>query len=460
MSRLFNTQRYDKSLFLIIIGIVGVIIQVMDRSFGNTYIIPQYEMLFFSMMILISLAIQYLLIKRIRDAVKIERSKSRVGRAVLIASTILQFSSSGALVVILFQALFTLKYSIVLPEIVVGVNLITSSGVLAILSSRFVRSYKYSPSKLVLAYTIAIAALSLSGIITFAYIDNFLRIAPPGEYITSEFNQWSSYSPRVPAYLTTSYQIIGIISFVTLWIATVFMTRHYASNSKKIKYWIIASAPLVYFLGQFLVSLLENLDWPNWLGVADTPMYIYLYNFLINTARTGGGLMFGFAFFIISKTITHIQLKNSIVMAGVGLILLFGANATSLLIMTPYPPWGVLSASFLIVGSYSLIIGLDSAGLYLATDSSLRRIIQKSPQINYDILKSLGHTRVQEIVAEKIQNISKQVYNEIEFDNLFSTSFEPANVREYIDEVLRETSKRDTGLVQKSKGRAAGEDLK
>jgi hypothetical protein len=452
-------QGLDKSLFIIIIGIIGVILQVMDRSFGNTYIIPQHEMLFFSLMILISFAIQYLLIKKIRDALKIEKSRSRVGQAVLIAATIVQFCSSGMLIIILFQALFTLKYSIMLLEIIVGVNLITSSGILAILSSRFLRSYRYSPSKLVLAYTIAIASLSLSGIITFAYIDNFLRVAPPGDYITSEFNQWSSYSPRVPADLAASYQLIGIISFITLWIATVFMTRHYASNSKKIKYWIISSAPLLYFLGQFLVSLLENLDMTSWLGVADNPMYIYLHNFLLNTARTAGGLMFGFAFFIISRTITHIQLKNSIIMAGTGLILLFGANATSLLIMTPYPPWGVLSSTFLIVGSYSLIVGLDSAGLYLATDSSLRRIIQKSPQINYDILKSLGHTKVQEIVAEKIQNISKQVYNEIESDNLF-TSFEPANVREYIDQVLRETSKSRSALLQKTESKAANEDRK
>ena len=84
-----------------------------------------------------------------------------------------------------------------------------------------------------------------------------------------------------------------------------------------------------------------------------------------------------------------IQLKKSIVMIGIGLVLLFGANASSLIIMTPYPPWGVLSMTFLIIGSYSLIFGLDSAGFYIATDSSLRRIIAKSPQKEYDILKSL-----------------------------------------------------------------------
>ena len=76
-------------------------------------------------------------------------------------------------------------------------------------------------------------------------------------------------------------------------------------------------------------------------------------------------------------------------MTGIGLIILFGANASSLIIMTPYPPWGIISTTFLITGSYSLIVGLDSRAFYIATDSSLRRIIAKSPQKEYDFLKSL-----------------------------------------------------------------------
>ena len=62
--------------------------------------------------------------------------------------------------------------------------------------------------------------------------------------------------------------------------------------------------------------------------------------------------MFGVAFFILSKTILHTQLKKSIIMTGIGFILLLGANASSLIIMTPYPPWGVISITFLIIGSY------------------------------------------------------------------------------------------------------------
>ena len=267
---------------------------------------------------------------------------------------------------------------------------------MAILSSRFVRTYRTSPSKVVLAYTVAVAMLSLSGIITFIYVDNFLQGKP--DYITSDFNPFSSYSPTASPDLVFAYQSIGITSFVSLWIATIFLTYHYASKSRRIKYWTIVSIPLVYFASLYIIPYLQNLDLLGMFGVGDNPIYAYTYNFFLNTVRTAGGIMFGVAFFVLSRTILHTQLKRSIIMTGIGFILLLGANASSLIIMTPYPPWGVISITFMIIGSYLIIVGLDSAAFYLATDSSLRRIIARSPRNEYDFLKSLGRTEAEHIV--------------------------------------------------------------
>ena len=191
------------------------------------------------------------------------------------------------------------------------------------------------------------------------------------------------------------------------------------------------------------------------LGVQANPLYGYTYNLFLNTVRTAGGIMFGIAFFILSKTIMHAQLKKSIVTIGAGLVLLFGANASSLIIMTLHPPWGVISTTFLITGSYLLIIGLDSAAFYLATDSSLRRIIAKSPQKEHDILKSLGYSEAQDIVTTKVKDLGREVYDDIEFDSLFYISSEPANIQEYINEVLLEVRRGDRNLLQKGKDRQA-----
>ena len=130
----------------------------------------------------------------------------------------------------------------------------------------------------------------------------------------------------------------------------------------------------------------------------------------LNTFRTAGGIMFGVGFFVLARTVIHPKLKDSLNMTGIGLILLLGANASSLIIMTLYPPWGIISTTFFIPGSYFLIVGLDSATFYLATDSSLRRVIAGSPQKEHDILKAIGASASEEIVMSKVASISKEVY--------------------------------------------------
>ena len=299
-------------------------------------------------------------------------------------------------------------------------------------------SHRNTSLKIVLAYSISVAVLSLSSIIIYIYVDNFLQGKP--DYITSTFSPWNSYSPTISPGLSSAYQVAWIMSFVCLWIATVFLTYHY-TKSKRIKYWTIVSIPLVYFASLYIIPFLEHLDLLGALGVDDDPMYAYSYNFFLNTVRTAGGIMFGIAFVVLSRNIVHIQLKKSIIMTGIGLILLFEANASSLIIMTTYPPWGSISITFMIIGAYLLIIGLDSAAFYLATDSSLRRIVARSPQKEYDFFKSLGYSETQDVVTANIKHLIEQVYDEIESENLFYISSEPDNVQEYINEVLTEVSR-------------------
>ena len=455
MESTFHARSLGNSWLIVIVAIIAVILQVLDKTFGNTFtislgsIFPQADLLIFGLMVLISIAVQFVLIQKTRESVKVEKSKSRLGKSVLVIANLLQYSASGILVIILFEAIFTSEYNVDLLETVVGINLIISSVLLAILSSRFVHTYRNSPSKVVLAYTVAIAMLSLSGIITFIYVDNFLQGKP--DYITSDFNPFTSYSPTASPDLVFAYQSIGIISFVSLWIATIFLTYHYASKSRSIKYWTIVSIPLVYFASLYIIPYLNALDLLGMIGIEDNPMYAYSYNFFLNTVRTAGGIMFGVAFFVLSRNLVHVQLKKSIVIAGFGIIILFGANASSLIIVTTYPPWGIISTTFSITGSYLIIVGLDSAAVYLATDSSLRGIIARSPRHEYDFLKSLGRTEAENIVTNKVDSISKQVYNNIQYDNLFTISSEPSNMKEYIKVALGEVWKVDPDLLRKRK---------
>ena len=165
-----NASTINNSLSLIIvIATISVIVQVMDRSFGNTVILslqdlfPRADVLLFGLLVMISIALNYVLIRFSSRSSRIERQRSKLGRILFVITVLLHYSSTAILVTILLQVVFTSEYNVYLMETVVGINLIMSSILLAILSSRLVRTYRNSPSGVVLAYTVAIAMLSLSG---------------------------------------------------------------------------------------------------------------------------------------------------------------------------------------------------------------------------------------------------------------------------------------------------------
>ena len=123
-------------------------------------------------------------------------------------------------------------------------------------------------------------------------------------------------------------------------------------------------------------------------------LYADIYNLLLNTSKIGGHIIIRSFFLILFKGIPNPRLKGSVMVTGIGLVFLYGVNISSLVILSMYPTWGLLFATYLLSGSYLLMIGLDSASFYVSTDSSLRRIVQKSPERYLDIVRSLGQSKV------------------------------------------------------------------
>ena len=118
MKQTFRAHSISNSLLIVIAAIFAIILQVLDKTFGNTFtislgsIFPRADLMVFGLMILISITIQTVLIKKTRESVKVEKSKSRLGKSVLVIATLLQYSASCILVIILLEAIFTSEYNI------------------------------------------------------------------------------------------------------------------------------------------------------------------------------------------------------------------------------------------------------------------------------------------------------------------------------------------------------------
>jgi hypothetical protein len=66
-----------------------------------------------------------------------------------------------------------------------------------------------------------------------------------------------------------------------------------------------------------------------------------------------------------------------------GIMLIFAANQSIYLVLVPYPPFGLVTVSFMGLASYLFYLGIYSASISVSEDSKLRRSIRlrlRSPQ--------------------------------------------------------------------------------
>ncbi len=435
-----NFIKSNRIEILVILAFAALVVQVLDKSLSSSYgVISDNSgtgLLYFSILVIASIVLQIFLIKLGRKITNFRDSRLRSSRIVHLATYVSEGLIGLLLLIIIGESIFNSQYWMGFVEGLLGLTLLFSSFILALLSFKFFQTLQFGKNRLVISYLISTALLSANFIVAYVYIESFIYLKP--EFITSTYNPWASFSPVISDELEFAYQLISVVSFIAFWIASLFLTRQYAFQSRNFRYWLLVSIPFVYFSSQFFVAYIEDINPLRQFRIDNESIYSYLYNLFINTIRIAGGVMFGLAFFVIARAISFPHLKNSIMTSGVGLIVLAGVSSVSSLIMTNYPLWGLISTSFSIAGSYCLMIGLDSAAYYIASDTSLRRILQKLPNKGFEIFRSLAYSEIQSIHENKLEKLSSYVYEEMQNNSLFKNSSEPADVKNYIKEVLKE----------------------
>ena len=116
-----------------------------------------------------------------------------------------------------------------------------------------------------------------------------------------------------------AYFITSVMSFVSTWFATVLLLQHYSTKIGRAKYWVIVSIPLVYFLSQFQTILL-GIFTP--FRLSDPILFGLTYTLVFSASKPLGGILFGVAFWIVSRGVSHGQVKDYMIISGYGLLLL------------------------------------------------------------------------------------------------------------------------------------------
>jgi hypothetical protein len=436
----------SKPSTLIATGLVVVLLQIVDLSAGDTWAVNINDrvslehIILYSVIIVASIIIQVILLSTsIKLTLSIKKPASHIAEIVTYVYVISQLTIIILLSYLLSEELITSRYATALSQLIIGISLVISVLIMISLTLTCLKSYFTRRSKMAAVYAIAITALSVQLISAFFYVEISLFDKP--EYITPERNPWGSYNySALNSKLYSVYNTIKNLSFFAVWAASVILTKSNIERIGKIKYCAIVGIPIIYFSLQYSPLLLEQMGTLGPLLTAKGSIFPYIYNFVLNTVNVGSGILFGISLFMLARTINFEQLKYYLTISGVGIMILFSSNVSTILTLSTFPAWAIVSLSFVLPASFLIMIGLDSATFYVAGDITVRKFLRRFKD-RYDLFAALGSAEASAAAERKIREISSRIYDGLEPPNLFTGRTESENIREYVRIVMAEMKK-------------------
>ena len=139
------------------------------------------------------------------------------------------------------------------------------------------------------------------------------------------------------------------------------------------------------------------------------------------------------------------NMKNFFIISSLGIISLFSAIQPGSPFYEAYPPFGLVTQSFLGLSSYMLLVGMVGSAAYVARDSLVRREIYNSLQDSH-VLK-MGTAEMQRELEHKVFSVTDKFKSSKFADEMkFTTDPNEKDVRLMIEEVLKEVHSKDRHL--------------
>jgi len=251
-------------------------------------------------------------------------------------------------------------------------------------------------------------------------------------------NPWDRMSTLKPAFYDV-YRLCFIVSFGFIWLATsLFLKNYLISYSRKRierwKYWILATLPLIYFTitSDYIINNALNLL------IFQYPSYSNLIFYFLGSVKQVGGFFFALPFFFMAKNTENSNLKYFLLISGLGIMILYSSIQISILHISPYPPFGLITLSTLPVSSYLVLIGLYYSAKSVSFDRKLLQNLKKQiKNESYSFLNAIGSAEWNKNLEVTVHKVLTQVKDK---QDLIS-NLEEEDIRSYVVDVIKELKK-------------------
>jgi hypothetical protein len=153
------------------------------------------------------------------------------------------------------------------------------------------------------------------------------------------------------------------------------------------------------------------------------------------------GIIFGAAFYSVARTLRKgSDLRNHMIIAAYGFVLFYIAGSASAA-QAAYPPFGVVSVSFIGLSSYLIYTGLYSSAVTVSQDTTLRLSIRKSITDQAKFLHGMGSAHMEQELQSTLMKIAKKRADVLTEKTGVESSMTDSDIKEYMTMVMDEIHK-------------------
>src|SRR5688572_10108121 len=289
---------------------------------------------------------------------------------------------------------------------------------------KFLNWFKTTKDKLLLVYVISFISFCVLIALSFLYTITELQHFP-GTITPSDLKRTIHAVSVNLSEIYPFYRISFFITFCSIWVLTAFLLYDYFGRNNRLKFWIILSIPIIFFLIQFFPITLKLLIS---LYQLNPSLFLPLYTILSTIITFIGATMVSITLWLLIRKIPNKSFRNYLILVAFGLLLVLISTHETPFPRFLFPPFGLITILFVGLAIYLLFMGFYSASLHISKDMSLvRNFANRIHQYGFfrNIAKSQLEQDIKGIMTKALQSNEfdirqkeKQYQQELEKDDI------------------------------------------
>ena len=406
---------------------------------SKLFIPMQARLVLFSAISLACLASAVILIELIKPLRTSQERKNRLHMEIIYRITkLIQYALGAVIIYIILQMFLTSSYATSNLIVLISCSYLLSIGILGIFIGRMLSLLSFNRNMMVLVlFVIAIGSITANIVITLINVS--LRLEERPSETRVQFGGSMDIGKGRFNTLDNLYFYSYLISFITAWAATASLLRYYSRKFGKLKYWLITTLPMVFFLAQFVPSYTTLL----FSSIRPDPFFMATWVTLVATvSKPLAGLMLALGFWTMARVAERTStVRRYLVFAGFGFFLLFSSNQAILMALAPYPPFGIVTITTMGISAYLVVSGLYTSTVSLSQNTEVRRSIRRLAGSQSALFDSMVSAESEKEIEKRVMEIVRKESVEMANRSGVEISLSDSEAKEYLEEVIKEIKK-------------------